>query len=184
MTAGGPDLTGEMGDRGLAVGAGDGGDRSRLPAAKARRQLRQPAIAGSDRSRPSPGRAIPPRGRAPPHRRSGSRPRRALPHRPRIPAVEPRAGQSGEQEARKHRTQIGGDPDNFRIALQAGCRPGDSADVDQLSKLQSAYLACSPASVLVRPRARNSSTGCTPSNGAMRTMVRPTAGAAVQPAVA
>ena len=44
MAAGGPDLTNEMGDGGLAVGAGDGCDRSRLPAAKARRELRQPAI--------------------------------------------------------------------------------------------------------------------------------------------
>ena len=43
---------GEMRDRGLAVGAGDGGDRLRLPAVKARREQREAALrvgVGDDR---------------------------------------------------------------------------------------------------------------------------------------
>ncbi len=79
-----PDLAGEMGDRGLAVGAGDGGDRARLPAIKSRRQQRQPAPrvgVGDDRDARACFRR---EDRARPRRRSGSPPRRAPPRRRQI----------------------------------------------------------------------------------------------------
>ena len=87
-----PDFAGEMSDRGLAVGAGDGGDDARLAAVKPRRHKRQPtprigvdddrdsvrALAAGDQVRLRR-RSGSPRPRVRPPRRQNARPSKRAP---------------------------------------------------------------------------------------------------------
>ena len=116
MAERGPDLAREMRHRGLAVGAGDGGDRVRLAAVEARRKQGQTAVRvqidddrhaaarlGVERQRV--GIVGQDRDRAARHRLAG----KGAP-------VAGRAAQRGEQKAGLDAARIGGDPGDLGIA--------------------------------------------------------------------
>ena len=98
-----------------------------------------------------------------------------------VPPVKLGPGQGGKKIARPDPAQIGGEAGDLGVERR---QRRDRGRAEELSKMQSACLSGSRASAHERLPARNSSIGGTPSSGAMRTMTRPTAGAAVQPAVA
>ncbi len=147
-----PYLAGEMGDRGLAVGAGDGRDGARLPAVKARRQQRQPppriGVGDDGDVRASFGRKIECRRVVGQDRRRPARRRGAG----KTPPVEPGAGQCCKQKAGANLARIGGDAGDVGIARRAVM--GRVSGPDQLSKLQPACLACFRASTIEQSEAK------------------------------
>ena len=110
-----PDLAREMHHRGLAVGAGDGGDGVRLTRIEARRQQGEPAVRvriGDDRdATPAIGVEVQ-RGRIVGQDRDG-----ALGNRigAESAAVLLRAAQGGEQKTRSDLARIGGEADDLGI---------------------------------------------------------------------
>ena len=110
-----PDLAREMHHRGLAVGAGDGGDGSRLARIEARRELGEPAVRvriGDDRD-VAPGIGIEvQRGRIVGQDRDG-----ALLHRigGEGAAIPLRTAQRGKQKTGPDLTGIGGKSDDLGI---------------------------------------------------------------------
>ena len=175
-----PDLAREMHDRGLAVGAGDGGDRARLPAIELRRQQRQPALRIGVRHDRDAAALFRRKGKGfGVVGKDGSGAARHGLARETAPVL-PRAGQRREQKSRLNGSRIGRETGDLEVGEPGGRRHGS----DQVSNSQPACPAGFRPSAPCGSRARISSTGCTPSSGAMRWVMRLFAGATVHPAVA
>ena len=170
MAERGPDLAREMRDRGLAVGAGHGGDRAAAAARRTAPPAAPDGAAGSDRGRSRPGAASRHRAPAPPASsvriatapRATASPAKARPSRcvPRS-AANRKPGSTWRESAVI--PAISGLPSR-RPPEQAAEVP---AAADQLNKIQSAFPAGSrpstpgpPPAMPRRPAARRGSARC------------------------
>ena len=150
LAEGRPDLAREMDHRGLAVGAGNGGNRSRLPAVQARCHQRQAAVRVRVGHDADPVALL--RRKRKRVRIVGQDGRRAARHSVggETASVLSGAGQRREQKAGLHGPRIGGEPDDLRVVQSSKGRHGGH----QLSKFQAACPAGFRPSAPAGSRAR------------------------------
>jgi hypothetical protein len=134
----GPDLAREIGDRGLAVGAGDGGDGGRLRAVKARRDLRQALariVVGDQRQRRlgASDRDVGDAGAGRREDRGGAAVQRLVDV---ASAIGTRAGQGGEQVTRAHLARVRRDADNVDLRGLLYCNQSRSLTVQKFIETQ------------------------------------------------